>query len=81
MLADDLNVSDVMEGAVGQTAGSAEATSYLKECWCIPMKQEQSFRYAVDKGKGCALSMGVCEAVTYKEACQPSSLLLTSSPC
>jgi hypothetical protein len=40
-----------MEGTVGQAAGRAETSSYLKEYWCMPMKQEHFLRYAVDKSK------------------------------
>jgi hypothetical protein len=52
------------EGAVGQAAGSVETTSYLKEYWCIPMRQEPFVRYAVNKGNSLALSIGLCEVVT-----------------
>lgn len=64
---------------MGQSAGSAETSSYLKEYWCIPMKQGPFLRYAVDKGKRFALSIGVREAVTSKDPCQSPSLFLSSS--
>jgi len=60
-----------MEGTVGQAAGIAERSSYLKEYWCIPMKQEPFLRYAVEKDKRFPLSISVCEAVTSMDRCQP----------
>jgi len=62
-----------MEGTVGQDAGRAERSSYFKEYWCIPMKQEPFLRYAVDKDKRFPLSISVCEAVTSMDRRQSPS--------